>query len=291
MRIVYHLGAHCTDEERLLRCLLKNRGPLAKQGIAVPGPSRYRNLLRETANGLGRGTASREAQAYVLQQILEGDDKAERVILSWESFMAYPQWALHGGLYARAGQNLRKLHDVLPDYPVEFHLSIRNPAGFIPALLQRQRDKTYAELMQDLHPQDLLWSNVLHAIRDTNPDVPIHVWCDEDSPMIWPDVLRIVTGHQPGMTLDGQDDLLATLLAPPDLARLQQELGVRTKGDTTLRPMIIAEFLEAYALPDKMETTVDLPGWNVELVETLTLQYDQDLNRIGRIPGLTLTLP
>ena len=33
MRIVYHLGAHCTDEERLVRCLLKNRGLLAGQGI------------------------------------------------------------------------------------------------------------------------------------------------------------------------------------------------------------------------------------------------------------------
>ncbi len=49
MRIVYHLGAHCTDDERLVRCLLKNRGTLAEQGIVVPGPTRYRNLLRDTA--------------------------------------------------------------------------------------------------------------------------------------------------------------------------------------------------------------------------------------------------
>ncbi len=49
MRIVYHLGTHCTDEERLLRCLLKNRGVLATEGIVVPGPARYRTLLRDTA--------------------------------------------------------------------------------------------------------------------------------------------------------------------------------------------------------------------------------------------------
>ena len=36
MRIVYHLGAHCTDEDRLVRCLLKNRAVLAEAGIAVP---------------------------------------------------------------------------------------------------------------------------------------------------------------------------------------------------------------------------------------------------------------
>ena len=50
MEIVYHLGAHCTDEERLLRCLLKNRGqgcksvadglgrcPLGKAGVPPLG--------------------------------------------------------------------------------------------------------------------------------------------------------------------------------------------------------------------------------------------------------------
>ena len=46
MRIVFHLGAHCTDDERLIRCLLKNRGLLAAQGIIVPGPAHYRSLIR-----------------------------------------------------------------------------------------------------------------------------------------------------------------------------------------------------------------------------------------------------
>ena len=48
MRIVYHLGAHCTDDDRLVRCLLKNRALLADQGITVPSPTRYRKLLRDT---------------------------------------------------------------------------------------------------------------------------------------------------------------------------------------------------------------------------------------------------
>ena len=52
MRIVYHLGAHFTDDERLLRCLLKNRDVLAQHDIVVPGPNRYRRLLRETATKL-----------------------------------------------------------------------------------------------------------------------------------------------------------------------------------------------------------------------------------------------
>jgi hypothetical protein len=71
MRIVYHLGVHCTDEEKLLRCLLKNRGTLAEQGVVVPGPARYRTLLRDTLATLKGETASEATQALVLEQIME----------------------------------------------------------------------------------------------------------------------------------------------------------------------------------------------------------------------------
>ena len=97
MRIVYHLGVHCTDEERLLRCLLRNRERLAGYGIAVPEPAAYRNLLRDTAVTLKGTTTSPEAQMAVVAQILEGEP-ARRLILSWDSFLSYPQWVLRGTL-------------------------------------------------------------------------------------------------------------------------------------------------------------------------------------------------
>ena len=69
MRIVYHLGAHCTDDERLLRCLLKNRDLLAKQGIVVPGPTRYRTLLRETAVALKGQIGRASCRERVLRRV------------------------------------------------------------------------------------------------------------------------------------------------------------------------------------------------------------------------------
>ena len=85
MRIVYHLGAHFTDDERLLRCLLKNRDVLAQHDIVVPGPNRYRRLLRETATKLKGKAAKVDEQALILEQIME-DDRAVRLILSWACF-------------------------------------------------------------------------------------------------------------------------------------------------------------------------------------------------------------
>lgn len=291
MQIVYHLGAHFTDEERLLRCLLRNRAVLAEQGIAVPGPSRYRNLLRDTAASLGRRPASGETQNLVLEQILESDAPTERLILSWDNFMAFPQWAIRGGLYPRVGTKLQSLTQVLPDHPAEFHLALRNPAGFIPALLGRLKDKTYADLMQDLNAQDIFWSDVLNDIAQANPTVPIHVWCDEDSPLVWPEVLMTVSGHNAQTLLEGRDDLLADLMTGEGFAALQAEMAARPPGNGAERRHTTAEFLNRHARPERMEMAIDLPGWNAELVDTLTRQYDQDMERIRRIPGVIVTMP
>lgn len=43
MQVVFHMGAPCTDDDRLIQSLLKNREALAKQGIAVPTPALYRD--------------------------------------------------------------------------------------------------------------------------------------------------------------------------------------------------------------------------------------------------------
>lgn len=291
MQIVYHLGAHFTDEERLIRCLLRNRGVLAEQGIAVPGPSRYRNLLRDTAAGLGQRPAHPETQAVVLDQLLDGQTNVERLILSWENFMAFPQWAIRGGLYPKAGAKLKGLTLVFPDHPAEFHLSIRNPAGFVPAVIARMKEKTYEEVMQDLHPQDIFWSDVINDIAQNNPTVPIHVWCNEDSPLIWPELLMTVSGHSPTTELEGRDDLLAEVLTPQGLKALQMQLEKTPPQSGAERRQITAEYLERHARPEQMEMAVDLPGWTHDLVDTLTRQYDQDIERIARIPGVVLTMP
>ena len=93
MRIVYHLGAHFTDEERLLKCLLANREVLAEHAIAVPPSRQFRALLRETAIRLKGEAANVEEQALILEDIM-AEERADRLILSWDSFMALPGWAM-----------------------------------------------------------------------------------------------------------------------------------------------------------------------------------------------------
>ncbi|MDZ4096633.1 MAG: hypothetical protein U1D35_17175 [Paracoccaceae bacterium] len=290
MRIVYHLGAHCTDEERLLKCLLKNRGTLAREDIVVPGPMRYRNLIRDTAVNLQGRAASRDTQALVLDQIMD-ESRAERLILSWDNFLAFPQWALRGSFYPTGGERLRAITQIFPEIEAEFHLAIRNPASFLPALLEKQRGKSYDDFMKGTRPEELFWSDTVRDILAVNPDVPLYVWCDEDTPLIWPEVLRSVAGHAPETRLEDTDDLLASIMSPDGLRRMQAYLQTHPPRNDAARRKVVAAFLDKFVLPEQIEVELDLPGWTEDLIEDLSDQYDEDVARIAALPGVTLLTP
>lgn len=290
MRIVYHLGAHCTDDERLLRCLLKNRAGLAVEGIHVPGPTRYRNLLRDTAVALKGKTATLETQSMILEQITE-QSQADRLILSWDNFLSYPQWALRGALYPNAAERIRAFTRIFPDIEAEFHLAMRNPATFLPDLFKRQKGKSHEEFMEGVEPLRLRWSTMLDQVRALNPQVPLTLWCDEDTPLIWPEVLKSVSGHSPDLMLEDADALLSSVMTREGMARLNAYLAENPPGSADTRKGIVAAFLDKYADPNKVEMDLEMPGWTDDLVAEMTETYEADVAQIAQLPGMTLISP
>ena len=295
MRIVYHLGAHCTDEERLLRCLLKNRAVLAKQGIVVPGPTRYRTLLRETAVALKGQPASADTQGLVLEQIME-QDRAERLILSWDSFLSFAPWAMEGGLYRAAGERVRAFSLIFPKIGAEFCLALRNPATFLPALFDKQKNvrggtRDFASFLKHRDPQDVRWSDVIDRILQLNPGVPLTIWCDEDTPLIWPEVLQAVSGHRAGTLLEGTNELLAQIMSAEGLTRLEAYLASHAVTTPDLRRKVTTAFLDKFAVPDRISVEVEVPDWTAELVAAMTRSYEQDVAHIRATPGVRFIEP
>lgn len=295
MRIVYHLGAHCTDDERLLRCLLKNRGVLAAQGIIVPGPTRYRTLLRETAVALKGQPASIDTQTLVLDQIME-EDRAERLILSWDSFLSFPTWAMDAGLYRAAAERVRAFSQIFPRIEAEFHLAIRNPATFLPALFDKQKNakggtKDFAAFLKNRDPLTIRWSEVVNRILELNPDVPLTIWCDEDTPLIWPEVLQAVSGHAPGTVLEDAHELLSHIMTPEGLKRMQAYLDSHSVTTPDLRRKVTTAFLDKFALPDRISVEIEVPGWTEDTVAALTTLYDQDVAQIRATAGVRFIDP
>ena len=290
MRIVYHLGAHCTDEDRLVRCLLKNRAPLAEAGIVVPSPTRYRKLLRDTATQLRGAAASQDTQAMILDQIMD-EDAADRLILSWTSFLSFPAYAVGEMLYGNGGQRLRAFTQVFPDLEAEFHLGLRNPATFLPDLRDRAQTKGHEDILRNVDPVTLRWSDTIRQIKAENPGIPLTVWCDEDTPLIWTEVLQAVAGHDPDLVLEESDELLAQLLTEAGLARFHAYCAEHPPQSVLQRRRIITAFLEKFGRPDQLAAEIKAPGWTDTLVERLTQSYLTDVGRIAEMPGVTLIEP
>lgn len=290
MRIAYHLGAHCTDDERLLRCLLKNRTALLDDGVVVPDPARYRNLIRDTAIQLKGRAASTDTQALVLEQIMD-EALADRLILSWDCFLAFPQWVIKGGLYPMGPERLRAITQIFPEIEAEFHLAIRNPATFLPELFRRQKGKSYIDFMDNTPPMALRWSDLIAGILQHNPGVPLVVWCDEDTPLLWPQVLQIVSGHTEDVSLEGGDDLLNTLISPDGIRRMSAYLETHPPANEAQRRRVVSAFLDKFALPDQLEFEIEMPDWTEDLVTELTTQYERDCALIQQMPGVTFLAP
>lgn len=288
MQVVFHLGAHATDGGLLIRSILRNRARLASEGIGVPGPARYRELLGQTSTRLRGDAADAETEGLILDAIRD-DETAERIILSNESFLCRAAMAIDTeGLYPKAEKSAW-LAACLPHHQASFALGIRNPASFLPEMARTLPGD--ASLPDEIILDSLLWSDVVADISTANPGAEIYVWCHEDTPFIWSEIIREVTGHDPFTELEGEFDMLETIMTEDGFERLQEFLASRGVSDQYKRRRAVAAFLEAHVIEERVEEEIDLPGWTSETIEMLTEIYEEDVGRIGGMPHVTLITP
>lgn len=291
MQVVFHLGAHSTDEERLIRGLLRARDDLTPRGIIVPGPGRYRPVLRETLVKLRGQPASREVQEVILDAVMD-EDRADRLIFGHEFFLCIPHKVVSdGGFYPMAGRKAAALASIFPEAGTEFFLALRDPATLIPALLSRVDGLGYDGFMGGVDPRALRWGPVVRQIREAAPDCPLTVWCNEDTPLIWPEVLRAVAGVGAEVPLEADTDVLATIMTEDGMNRLAAYLAGHPPATVALRRKIVSAFLDKFARPEELEMEVALPGWTDALVAEISAGYDADVAEIAAMPGVRFLSP
>ncbi|MDX2485026.1 MAG: hypothetical protein QNK42_15335 [Pseudodonghicola sp.] len=291
MKIIFHTGAHCTDDDRLLKSLLRNKESLSQHGIAVPGPGKYRHLLKDTFNAMDAGPPSEGARDILMDAILD-DEIADRLVLSNEHFFGSQRYALDDGeLYPDGSDRVAKMQELFHTDQIELFMAIRNPATFLPAILQKASDQRIAATLGQTDPRSLRWSHLFRRIRDEVPNVKITVWCNEDLPLIWGEVVRRLAGIALDEKIAGGFDLLSDIMNTEGMQRFRVYLHqnpVMTEGQ---RRRVIAAFLDKYAIEDEVVEELDLPGWDDALVEEMTDIYEADLDHIADIPGVRMILP
>jgi len=291
MQIVYHIGANCTDQDRLLKSILKNADTLAKQGVKVPGPGKYRRLIRETIQALDGREPQPDTREILIDAILD-DDQCNRLVMSHAQFMCVHRRVFEGGIfYALAEDKLLGLANMFPDDEIEIFIGLRDPATFIPAVFGDSPATDFEQFMQGLTPQDLRWSDLIARIRNILPNAALTVWCNEDTPLIWAQLIREIAGIDPLTKITGGFDLLSSIITADGMKQFVTYLRANPPQTEAQKRRIIAAFLEKFAIEDEVEETVDLPGWTDETVAQLTATYDDDVYLIERMEGVNFIAP
>jgi len=290
MEIVFHLGAHCTDDGQLQRCLNRNRKLLLEDGILVTNPWKFRPAFRETISLLKGTAASPEVQDILLESILDADNP-DRLIFSNEHFLSGPAHVLSGGsLYAEADQKCARLATLFQGHQIEFCLAIRNPATFLPAVFHKMASGNFDAFLNQADLFELRWSQLITDIRDRLPNAVLKVWCNEDTPFIWPEILYEVTDCNRTQPLAGLDDYLKTIMIEEGVERMAAYLAQHPPANENQRRRVLGAFLDKFEAPDP---ALDVEGaaWTDATVDRLTDIYEEDVFKIERMAGITFLSP
>ncbi|MFK7834979.1 MAG: hypothetical protein AB8B60_02050 [Sulfitobacter sp.] len=291
MQLVLHTGAHYTEQERLIKSVLRNNEAFSERGVAVPGPNSYRALVRDTLNAMSRAPASPHAREVLLDVLLD-DAPADRVILSDANFFRTAGTAIQRGvLYPAAPERMAHMAALFPDDELEIFLGIRNPATLIPILFDKSVDQSPEAFWENAQPHDIRWSDTIASVRALAPSIPITVWCSEDLPLIWAEIIREMGGIEHHEKIVGGFDLLTTIMSKEGMERLRSYMHAHKDMTVIQKRRVIAAFLDKFGLEEEIEEELDMPGWTEVLVDELTEIYDEDMLAIQRLPGVTLIAP
>ncbi|MEP0156797.1 hypothetical protein [Pseudophaeobacter sp.] len=291
MQVIFHCGAHGTEEDRLLKTLLRNKDRFRLHGTVVPGPGKYRYLLKDCMAALQEGQATTEARDVLWDAILE-EEQADRVLLSNANFFGSQRQSIEGSqFYPEAEARLLSLQHLFAQDKLELYIGLRNPATILPGLLENAHPDRKAQVLSNLDPYHLRWSDLLTRLRRAVPQVPLTVWCFEDMPLIWAQIIRDMSGLEMNQRLDGGMDLLSTIMSREGMRRLRQYLAQHPDMSETQQRRVMAAFLDKYVREDELEEEIDLPGWSEALIESVTALYEEDMQIVQRIPGVTMITP
>lgn len=292
MQMVFHLGVHCTDGDRLLKTLLNNRDTLLHHQIEVVPPSRHRGLFEEALMALNGGAATVEMEQIMLDAVLVSD-APQRVVFSTPTFMGAPGRVCgrNQGLYPQIGTRAAALANLFPSADSEFFLAIRNPATLLTEVLKVFTGGDYDVLLQGNSPLRLRWREAIQRLIRAMPGRRIVIWCHEDVPLIWPEILRLAGALPPGAPLTGGFSYIQELVSPEGFTELQAILAEQDQLSVMRRRELEAQALKNYARPGALEQDIDLPGWTQELVDQVTDLYHADIAEIAVLPGVEFVLP
>lgn len=291
MQVAIHAGVHRTDDGRLLACLRDNAETLRACGTNVPEPESYHRKLRDLIQTAQQSALPPDTRA-AMAEVTGTDEHTTRLVLDNPGFFGTPKMAVgESRFYPAAEIRLACFHQIFAPDGIELFLGLRNPAALLPALVSHTPFSSVSALLRGADPADLRWSETIARLRTSLPDIPITVWCNEDTPLIWTRILRAMAGIDETVPLWGEFALLSEILTETGLARFNAFVESRPGLGDTQKERVVAAFLDKFADPRAVEEEIDVPDWDAGRVAHLSALYDADVAEITKMEGVRVIRP
>lgn len=290
MQVAFHVGVHGTDDDRVLRCLQMNSDLLARRHVEVVPKEVNEPILNEALLALKGGVASPEMEEVVLDALLESD-RVNRLVFSRATFLGLPRRAFDGdGLLAPAGPKMRALANIFPAGQCEFFMALKNPATYLPHVLRRA-GKQGDEAAATLEPEEMRWAPTLRRVLREIGGRRLVLWCNEDTPLIFPEVMRQMIGIPADEPLAGEMLMAERVLTENGRELLAKRLRKKRPASIAERRRITSAVLEEHHDAEAIRFQIDMPGWDQRTVDRITAAYDADVAEIAALPGVEFIAP
>jgi len=143
---------------------------------------------------MATGARSDMSGEELLAQIPRNTD-AERVILANANCICVPLQIFKGeDLYALVVEKLQTFSTLFQGHTIELSICMRDPGTFIPAAYGKSHSRSPQRCMAGAAPTVVQCSSLIHSMRTVIPSAQITARCNEDTPFIWPKILRRLIG-------------------------------------------------------------------------------------------------
>jgi len=196
-----------------------------------------------------------------------------------------------GAFYEQTEAKVHALTQLFPNDEIDLFLGLRNPATFLPDVFAASKADTLDAYLRGFPPTEIRWSNVIKRILHVAPNAQLTVWCNEDTPMIWAELIRDIAGVSSDTRIAGGFDLLSTIMSDDGMKRFLTYMNENPPQTEQQKRKIIMAFLDKFALEDEIEEEVDLPGMTPELIGHLSEIYEQDVDMIASMEAVHFIEP
>ena len=293
MDILLHAGAHPTDNDTLMVSMNNNKPALDRCQVAVPDPVLYRRSLRQAMRQIGGAQFTDELRDMLYDSIC-GDQPPDTLamVLSVPMLFAPPaQTVAQGVFFPQAVEKLRSAVEVFKNDRIKLFFAIRNPATYLAALMKTCDSNNLSAVTGGSAPETLRWSELFLRLQAHFMDMEITVWCYEDSPFVWQDVIRAVGQVPPNIAIKDTYRLYLHLLSDVGQARFVAYMNKNTNLSAEKKREVMFAFAEKFGRPEIMDQDVSITGLTQEEVDFLTGLYEDDLAKITEIPNVRLIFP